>query len=220
MPPLSIMIKPVSSSCNMRCGYCFYRDVSEHRETENFGIMSASTVNALVRRAFIEADISISFAFQGGEPTLAGEAFFENFVKTVDSYNTRGLEINYSVQTNGYALTDGLCKVFAKYGFLCGVSLDGTEGIHDLCRKDIYGNGTYKRIEKGIALLEKHKVEYNILCVVTKQLASEPENVWNALAKYKYLQFIPCIDDFGSEQSDFSLTPEEYGEFHITTFKK
>ena len=26
MPPLSILLKPASSGCNLRCAYCFYAD--------------------------------------------------------------------------------------------------------------------------------------------------------------------------------------------------
>ena len=37
MRPLSLLIKPASGLCNMRCRYCFYADVAEHRETASYG---------------------------------------------------------------------------------------------------------------------------------------------------------------------------------------
>ena len=43
MPPLSLMIKPVSGLCNMRCRYCFYSDVMAHRETKVHEAMSLET---------------------------------------------------------------------------------------------------------------------------------------------------------------------------------
>ena len=75
MPPLTVMIKPVSSACNMRCRYCFYADVSQNRQKANLGRMSQTTLENTVRRAMRYAEGSVTFAFQGGEPTLAGAEF-------------------------------------------------------------------------------------------------------------------------------------------------
>jgi site-specific recombinase XerD len=47
MPPLSLMIKPASSLCNLSCEYCFYKDVSEHREHLGFGVMEKETAEIL-----------------------------------------------------------------------------------------------------------------------------------------------------------------------------
>ena len=56
MPPLSMMMKPVSSACNMRCRYCFYADVAAHRAQASYGVMSAQTTETLIRKAFLYAD--------------------------------------------------------------------------------------------------------------------------------------------------------------------
>ena len=76
MPALSIMVKPVSGACNMRCRYCFYADIMQHRETPYYPKMTLETLETLVRRAIHFADGPVSFAFQGGEPTLAGLDFY------------------------------------------------------------------------------------------------------------------------------------------------
>ncbi|MBQ4598701.1 MAG: anaerobic sulfatase maturase [Clostridia bacterium] len=218
MPPLSIMIKPVSGMCDLRCRYCFYADVSAHREKASFGRMREETAHALIRRAFMYADDSITFAFQGGEPTLAGIDFYERFVSLVREYNTRGLRVAYSLQTNGCGLTDAFCAFFAKHDFLVGVSLDGTRETHNAARVDAMGEGSYDRVICGIRLLQKHKVECNILCVVTEAVAKAPKAVWQTLAPYGYIQFIPCIDAFDGEKSTFSLSAKSYGEFLIAVY--
>ena len=82
MPPLSLMIKPASSLCNLSCEYCFYRDVSEHREHLGFGVMKKDTARVLIEKALRYANRnSVAFAFQGGEPTLAGLEYFRFFGK-------------------------------------------------------------------------------------------------------------------------------------------
>jgi uncharacterized protein len=84
MPPLSIMIKPASSLCNMRCEYCFYHNVTELREVSSFGIMSQDTADKLIEKALHFANgESVAFAFQGGEPLIAGLPYFKHFVEKV-----------------------------------------------------------------------------------------------------------------------------------------
>ena len=86
---IHILIKPASSECNMRCKYCFYMDVSSRRKNTSFGIMSGETVSALVRQTLAYAGGGpVAYAFQGGEPLIAGESFFHSFSETVDAYNT------------------------------------------------------------------------------------------------------------------------------------
>lgn len=213
-----MMIKPASSSCNMRCKYCFYSDVSSCRDTANYGIMTRDTMHKLIRRTFFYADDSVSFAFQGGEPTLAGLDFFQDFVRTAEQYNNRNLPVSYALQTNGLKLDDAFCAFFAQHHFLIGVSLDGTPEMHDALRKDPEGNGTYERVIQGIQCLKRHHVEYNILSVITSLSAAQPKQFWKSLAQHRFLQFIPCIDDFSGGLKNYSLTEEAYGRFLIETF--
>ena len=90
MPPLTVLIKPASGRCNMRCRYCFYVDEMQNRDAGVRPDMTAADADALVRRAFVYAEGFVSFVFQGGEPTLAGLPYFEAFAQSVRRHNTRG----------------------------------------------------------------------------------------------------------------------------------
>lgn len=83
MKHLEFLIKPVSSACNMRCAYCFYEDITNHRSSASAPRMSDQTVHRLLSESFslMEPDGSVHFAFQGGEPTLAGLDFYIRFVR-------------------------------------------------------------------------------------------------------------------------------------------
>jgi len=59
----------------------------------------------------------------------------------------------------------------AKNDFLVGISLDGPKDIHDLYRVDTQGEGTFQRVTKAIYLLDQYHAKYNILTVVTAQVA-------------------------------------------------
>ena len=137
----TILIKPASGLCNMRCSYCFYCDEMDKREEGVRGMMSMDTVKNLIKKAMRQAGDEICFAFQGGEPTLAGLDFFRDFVSYATSKAPRE-RMSFSLQTNGYAIDGEWADFFKENGFLVGLSLDGSKKCHDLFRLDHGGNGT------------------------------------------------------------------------------
>ena len=171
MPPLTLMIKPASGMCNMRCAYCFYTDICAHRETANYGRMSTELLEKVVRRAFLYADHSVTFVFQGGEPTLAGTDFFDALLTFQKRYNARGLHISNNIQTNGLELSDEWLRLFHAGNFLVGISLDGIPETHNALRVDSRGKPTYSDILKNIDRIRAAGINYNILCVI-KQIKS------------------------------------------------
>lgn len=137
-------------------------------------------------------------------------------------YNQKNIEINNAIQTNGLAIDEEWSNFFAQNHFLVGISLDGPKKIHDLYRVDNQGEGTFQRIIKAIHLFDQYHVKYNILTVVTAQVARHIHKIYNFFknTNFTYLQFIPCLDplDEGPGGHRFSLTPEKYGYFLKTLF--
>jgi len=219
---LSLLIKPASGNCNMRCSYCFYADVTAIRAEGNFGIMSLNTLEKIVSTALTEAELFCSFAFQGGEPMLAGLDFFRNLIELEKKHNKQGVKIQYSIQTNGLLINEEWAAFLSENNFLVGLSIDGEKSIHNTFRKDSLGNGTHSRSLLAARLLKKHNVDFNILSVVTKQLAAHPDKVWNFYIKQEFyhIQFIPCIESFEQERGNqlFSLSAEDYGHFLCRIF--
>ncbi len=218
MPPIHVLIKPASSLCNMRCAYCFYADVAEHRGQKSYGVMSEETLEALTARTFADATGSAGFMFQGGEPTLAGLAFFEKAVALQRRYNARRIPVLNTIQTNGLLLDADWARFLRENNFLVGLSMDGDAATHNENRRDAAGAGTWSRVTRAADLLARHGCEFNILCVVTRAAAEHGQRVYNALKRYRYLQFIPCIDGFGADGSGLSLTADAYGRFLCATF--
>ena len=70
MKQISILIKPASSLCNMRCSYCFYADVSSLRQVRSFGVMERETVTRMLGNVYagMSRGDEVTFAFQGGSP--------------------------------------------------------------------------------------------------------------------------------------------------------
>lgn len=223
MPALSLLIKPASGNCNMRCRYCFYADELDNREIRSYGKMSVDTMHTIVDKAMEYGDYECTIAFQGGEPTLAGLDFYRDLVDYVTAHeNPKKLKIHYALQTNGYLINEEWAAFLGENHFLVGVSLDGLKEIHDRYRLDAAGKGTYQRVISAIRLLEKHQVEYNILTVVTAATARNGQKIYNYFKKnhFGYQQYIECLDPIGEEpgQHEYSLTPEKYGEFLKSMF--
>ena len=223
MKRLSLLVKPASSLCNMRCRYCFYHDIGTHREIPSHGIMSRETMEKIIgniHRDLDEGD-EISIAFQGGEPTLAGLPWFENFVASMRK--RQDVKINYALQTNGILIDEAWAEFLGKNGFLTGLSIDANAGLHDSIRVDTHGRGTFDACLKTKTLLEKHKVEYNILCVLTNKLAADPDKVWRFILSknIRFIQFIPCLEGFDEKGfSPFALRPARFASFYGRLFSR
>ncbi|MHB1484605.1 MAG: SPASM domain-containing protein [Saccharofermentanales bacterium] len=214
----SSLIKPASSLCNMRCEYCFYADVTEHRQVKSYGLMDIGTAEIFIDKvfAYLKEQTTITFAFQGGEPTLAGLPFYRRFTEYVESRKSSRFTIAYSIQTNGYILDDEWCSFLSEHNFLVGVSIDATKEIHDFYRKNAQNEGTFQRVIKSLRLLEKHNVDFNILSVISREFAKHPAAVYNSYQKNKieYVQMIPCLNPFDMElDPKTDLTPRMYAKF-------
>jgi len=224
LPPISVLIKPASSKCNLKCEYCFYHDVASNRTVADFGFMSLETIDVIISKVLQFASGYATFSFQGGEPTLCGLDFFRSVVKLQNEHNGNKVAINNCIQTNGYLIDDEWARFLHDNKFLVGLSLDGPHDLHDRYRVDAAGKGTHERVVRTAALFNKHKVEYNILFVVTEATARRPDKLYDYYKAnhYNFLQFMPCIDPEDTERGSnrYSLTPQSYAHFLKRFFDK
>jgi len=221
MRPFSLLVKPVSADCNLKCDYCFYLpkcslypDLKEHR-------ISDAVIDQLLKSYMTTPQSIHSICWQGGEPTLMGTDFFSKVVDCQKKYGKPGAIVSNSVQTNGTLITEEMAKFFFEYKFLIGCSLDGPEKIHDQYRKRISGKGTFKAVLKGINNLQKHHVQFNILTLVSKAnigLANEIYHFFKRLG-VRHHQYIPCVEfDTNGKLLPFAITAKQWGQFLIELF--
>lgn len=223
MPALSVMVKPASSLCNLRCKYCFYNDVAAKRQAYGFGIMDGKTAEILVRKALDYADgQDVYFTFQGGEPTLAGLDYFKYFIAAVKEFNIKNSAVYFALQTNGTLIDEEWCDFLKENNFLVGLSLDGNKDGNRY-RVDGEGNEAFYKAVRAADLMTEKGVEFNVLSVVTDYLAKNIDKQYDFLVSkgYKYLQFIPCLRPFGDKTDNpMYLTVESYAHFLITAFNR
>lgn len=213
----SFLIKPASSLCNLRCTYCFYHDVSSHRMNASYGLMSEATMMTLIERSVgTLQNTEITFAFQGGEPTLWGLDNFKAFVEATTRYADRHNTIHWAIQTNGTLIDDDWIAFFKEHHFLVGLSIDGSRRNHDHFRIQAHGLPTLDRVMDTAKKLKAAGVDYNVLTVLTKTLAKQPDELYQFYRQHDFthVQLIPCLPGFDQINDPFALTPEAFAQFY------
>lgn len=216
--PISVMIKPASSNCNLDCKYCFYHSLANERSEFSKGMMSAQTAYRVVDSALDFADgTDVYFTFQGGEPLLQPLEFYTGFVDYVKKHNKKNSKINYCLQTNGTLITDELARFLADNGFLVGVSLDGDR---ELNRYRVYYDGreSFDDVLNGIEKLKKYNVKFNVLSVLTKNTALNFRQAYRFFKSnnLRYLQFIIGLRPMKSEYDENMFMSCEDYEYFLT----
>ncbi|KGQ69636.1 anaerobic sulfatase maturase [Chelonobacter oris] len=209
--PFHLMAKPSASLCNIQCEYCFYLEKPHQKQIKMHDEILEKYIKQYIQSA---PQSEITFIWQGGEPTLCGLDFFQRAVALQQRYADKKI-IRNSLQTNGILLNDAWCRFFKAHDFLIGISLDGTQPMHDVYRKNGRGKGTWKQVKSAVDLLQKHQVTFNILTVVHNQNADCGRELYLFLKSLgvNYMQFIPLMA--APEQQ---ASANAYGQFLIDVF--
>ncbi len=64
----TILIKPASGLCNMRCEYCFYCDEIENRTVKSYGMMSEETIQNLIKKLCFRLKMKFASPFRAVNP--------------------------------------------------------------------------------------------------------------------------------------------------------
>lgn len=219
---MSVMWKTVSEDCNLACDYCYYSRIGGNIRGKVKRI-APEVLETFIREYMKMSNGAASFAWQGGEPLLAGLDFFEDVVRLQAKYAPPHTIITNSLQTNASLLNDEWARFLKKYNFLVGVSIDGPREIHDKRRITQSKVGSFDRVMRGVEHLRNKAVDFNILTVIHEDNVTKASEL---MAFYKeqgfhYVQFIPCMDfraQETSKQPRYLITAQQYGQFLCDVF--
>ena len=234
--PLYVMLKPAGAHCNLACKYCYYLEKNNLYDKSHRHIMSDEMLEQFTRE-YIEAQTmpQVLFTWHGGEPLMRSIDFYKKALTLQKKY-ARGRRIDNVIQTNGTMLTDECCEFFAQNNWLVGISIDGPQEYHDHYRLTTTGNPSWQKVMHGIELLKKHHVEWNAMAVVNAYNANHPLEFYHFFKENgcQYLQFTPIVERLTKHQdgrtlasladdkeiplADFSVTPEQWGNFLCAIF--
>jgi uncharacterized protein len=238
LPGFHIMAKPVGPICNLNCRYCFYLEKRNlYPATSSWG-MNDELLESFIQH-YIEAQkaSTISFAWQGGEPTLLGVDYFRKIVE-LEKRHSNGKRIENTFQTNGVLLDDAWAEFLAQNKFLVGLSIDGPAEYHDCYRVNKGDQPTFKLVMRGLRYLKKHGAEFNTLTAVHRKNSPHPLEVYHFLKEVgsRFMQFIPIVERVAEAPdphglvligpdssrkaavSEWSVEPLQFGKFLCAIF--
>jgi uncharacterized protein len=210
-----VMTKPIGPICNLDCKYCFYLEKEKLYPDEHKWKMPDDVLESYISQYIQSQPVpEISFAWQGGEPTLLGVSYFKKVIELQRKY-ADGKKIHNALQTNGTLLDDQWCEFLSRHNFLVGLSIDGPRELHDKYRVDKNQKGTFDDVMRGLTFLKKHKTEFNTLTVLHRLNAKHPLEVYHFLKEIGsgFMQFIPLVERLPDSRLnilslDFAEPPE------------
>lgn len=234
--PLYLLAKPAGSRCNLACKYCYYLEKSLLFEKHSPQVMDDALLEKFIHD-YIGAQTTqeVLFTWHGGEPLMRPLQFYKKAVALQRKY-AAGRRIDNCLQTNGTLLTDEWCRFFKEQGWLVGVSVDGTQEMHDAYRRAKGGGPSHHKVMQGIRLLQKHGVEWNALAVVNDFNADQPKEFYRFFKEIgcRFIQFTPIVErllphadgrqlaaveeEGTGGMMPFSVSPEQWGDFLIGIF--
>ena len=244
-----VMAKPTGAICNLDCEYCFF--LSKEMLYPGSRFRMATELQETYLRQLIEAHArapEVVVAWQGGEPTMMGLDFFRRSVELERRYARPGQRILNTIQTNGTLLDDAWGEFLKEHGFLVGISIDGPRQMHDAYRVDKGGKPTFDRVLRGLDVLKRHEVDWNVLTTIHAVNGDHGGEVYRFQRDElgaTFIQYIPIIEratpetlpiadagwgsgvrgrplytQEGNLVTHRSVGPEQYGRFLIDVFEE
>ena len=142
---LKAMCLHVAHTCNLNCGYCFASQGKYHGER---ALMSLETgkkaLDFLVANSGTRHNLEVDFF--GGEPLMNWDVCKELVKYAREQEKIHNKNFRFTLTTNGVLIDDDVIDFCNKEMSNVVLSLDGRKEIHDRCRVDYNGVGSYEKI--------------------------------------------------------------------------
>jgi uncharacterized protein len=173
--PTRLLVMQSTPFCNIDCKYCYLPDRQDSRR------MRLETVEAVYQDLITAPFVGSEFTtvWHAGEPLTATIRFYEDAINSSRRLEGRGCKVSHSIQTNATLISDAWCEFFKHSNVHIGVSLDGPADLHDRNRRTRGGKGTHSSVMRGISLLQRHGIEFHVICVLTRHSLDHPDALFS-----------------------------------------
>jgi uncharacterized protein len=214
-----VFAKPVGSSCNLRCVYCYYLGKKDlYPDISHFCMEDNVLEQYIIQHMEASTEPVVAFSWHGGEPLMAGIEFYRKVLSFQRIHKPADKLIINGIQTNGTLIDEKWSSFFAENNFVVGISIDGPAQFHNISRRTKNDGPTWQSVMNGFRLLKKHGIIPEALCVVNSDNVKQPLEIYNFCKQLnvRYITFIPLVmADTGSISgvTEDSVPAEAFGYF-------
>jgi Fe-coproporphyrin III synthase len=159
-----IIVYNCTPKCNLNCLHCYSKSRCDSVDTQ---LTTDQAMNLLAQLTEINCPVIL---FSGGEPLLRSD-IFQLLI------HAKNLGLRTVLSTNGTLIDKDTATRLADAGLgYAGISLDGTEQIHDKFRMV---KGSFKATIKGIENCQNAGLKTGLRFTITKQNADQVEVVFD-----------------------------------------
>jgi len=167
MRPTTLRLQ-LTDACNLQCEYCQIE--RNYKDNKNIHMSEDIILRSLQQFArFAPKGVQKSVILTGGEPLLNFQAI-ESLIKCIDKYIDSYRLILF---TNGTQITEQLATFLKDNGVLVLVSLDGTEKQHNMLRRNVLNDGSFKEALNGYYICKKCGCRVGISGVINTHNVNE-----------------------------------------------
>ena len=215
---MNLIIK-MTNACNFACSYCSVGDPSK---VTNLNVESIKKFfDGCKELLEYKKDNSLTILWHGGEPLLRDIALYRE-LQDYAINKLKGIDIKFSIQTNGSLINDEWIKFFKEYDIVPGISLDGYKELHDINRMDKLGNPTFDKVMESILLLKNNGITPGLLMVLNTCNSIDIDKLYDFIINNGCSIKIHSIFPAGraTEREDLTLLFSKYVDILIELFKK
>lgn len=214
---LTLILK-TTNGCNLDCRYC-----SLGKKLHPVTLNLEQCTRALEYACNICeqcGERQLNILLHGGEPTIVD---MEIYRKAIHWVRTRfpQLEFLVSMQTNALVVTDEILGFCEEFEVGIGISIDGSEEIHDAQRLTKKQQPSFKRVQQNIEQYLERGFAVSGLMVLTKNALNEDFRFLDYYAEKKIPLTINPLLNYGnaSENSCLALEQGDYAKYLIGVFE-
>lgn len=199
---MQVIVK-LTNQCNLRCRYCSEGDSeTNHYLSEEIW---KKLVDELPELMAFKNDEKINILWHGGEPLIFPKQKLCKFMDYAKE-KLQNYKLEFSMQTNGYAIDDEWMDIFRQYDIAVGMSLDGYKALHDAGRRTALGEGSYDKVVVNLKKLQSVGMEVGTLMVLDTAEAIDVEKLFACIIEcggdIKIHPVIPCGRAYGKDNMD------------------